>query len=109
MTTMSLATAEYLAKVLLGIERQTIPVDKLTMTCPECGMDDDWALEREHVVFRPDEKTDPIPRDSRVVLIGCEGFWCVDPALVGMARDGWLPPDEQAALFGTDKPLYNGG
>jgi hypothetical protein len=49
--------------------------------CPECG---------EHVMVMDDsDRADHVlARDE--VVVGCEGYWIIDPALVGIER-GWTP------------------
>lgn len=53
----------------------------LTNRCPECN---DVADEVAHIVART-------PLGTTAVLIGCEGYWTVDPARVGMERGDWQP------------------
>ena len=60
----------------------------MTSTCPECqrtmtGLDND-----DHLVLRvPGAEHD----DAQVfVVIGCEGYWVINPNVVGIKCDTWL-------------------
>lgn len=61
----------------------------LTTDCPECGenpIDNNYP----HLTASPDQTSHGyLRRDSDIVLIGCEGYHILDPALLGMDREGW--------------------
>jgi len=71
--------------------------------CPECGetvenMDGDAAL--EHRIWAGILTTELAADEdwltelgATVVVVGCEGYWTIDPALVGMPRPSWQPSD----------------
>ena len=53
----------------------------LSPVCPECG----HVPEREegiHVVV-----------GAAAVVIGCEGYWVINPNVVGIPRPSWQPQD----------------
>jgi hypothetical protein len=62
----------------------------LTDRCPECGekivgvMDDGTHI---WVASGLDASTGEGP--STYVVVGCEGYWVIDPTVVGMARVDW--------------------
>ena len=64
-----------------------------TNYCPECGTDlmtpDDFYM--DHVVWR-DESAPYAPNlmyPDPVVIVGCEGYWVIDPAVVGIDSPNW--------------------
>jgi rRNA maturation protein Nop10 len=73
-----------------------LPPEALTDQCPECGSVQTFMQHDYHLVVRmPD--TDPEVRKVAVV-VGCEGYWVVNPALVGIDRPNWTPaPPPQPA------------
>jgi hypothetical protein len=79
-------TADFLTKAIraLDLGKTEIPV---TNRCPECGETVDTYLEAAsaidgHIVYRT-------TADTYVILIGCEGYWCVNPELIGLPRGMW--------------------
>lgn len=79
-------TTTYLAKAVEAIElgRGDIP---LSDTCPECGLRCNTYLRAHddcHVVMK-------VSGDVYAILIGCEGYWCIDPELIGLPRGNWQP------------------
>ncbi len=66
------------AAIVAGKE---VPV---TSTCTECRMTPDLLDDRHLMFLMPDGRT--------VVLVGCDGFWLVDPAVVGMEY-AWERPE----------------
>jgi hypothetical protein len=84
-------TAAYLMAVIqtVVIEGRTdIP---LTTTCPECDERVDMFGGYNHISVALTEGT-------HAVVIGCEGYWIVNPALVGIDSPNWsdwakLPDD----------------
>lgn len=76
-------TAAYVTAVAQAM-RSNAPLGRwLTMHCTECGtapgQDDD-----EHVII------------DGYVIIGCEGYWIVNPATVGFDLEGWDDWTEEA-------------
>jgi hypothetical protein len=71
----------YLAAVIRALMRHDTTVQPhLSPICPEC----DEVPEPEdglHVVL------------GAAVVIGCEGYWVIDPNLVGIHRPTWQPLD----------------
>ena len=57
-------------------DKTTLP---LTSVCPECGLSTD-LLDLDHVVVQ-------VGAGTAAVVIGCEGYWVIDPKLVGIVRD----------------------
>ena len=61
--------------------------------CPECGGQQGRLDNDNHLVVAV---ADPHPGEVAVV-IGCEGFWVVDPKLVGIDSPNWQDWRENAA------------
>lgn len=66
--------AKYLAHAIVGLHAGTASAPT---RCPECGRypDDD------HVLITVNNRT--------CVVIGCEGYWTIDPATIGLPRGNW--------------------
>lgn len=74
----ALASATYLAAVVKADEAGAPwPGYYLTPNCPECGRDVTELWDEDHAMVGP------------WVAIGCEGYWTVDPASVGLDRGNW--------------------
>jgi hypothetical protein len=80
--------AQYAAAVGFAIGRRRDVWFPTPGICPECG--------QRAVTMTEDEQARHVIIRSNVV-IGCEGFWCADPASVGLPRGQWAPPVEAGA------------
>lgn len=76
--------ARYLLSVAQAVaEGHTL---ETTSTCSECGQTPD-VDDAEHLCMQlADGKT--------FVVIGCEGYWFIDPASVGLFGTSWQPRPE---------------
>lgn len=86
----NLREARYILAVVQAIVQETLPVEARTNECPECTgtiLPADFAAQRDHLVWVSQAG------DEVVVIIGCEGYWVVDPALVGIDSPNWQPAD----------------
>lgn len=74
-------TEEYVVAVV----RALLAGNELTVqrVCPECGRRPRLDGSRDHVLV--------CINGLEVVVVGCEGYWCVDPAEVGLSRGQWTP------------------
>jgi hypothetical protein len=72
-----------------------------TTTCPECGNDyadrEDVVMDDNHIIFA-------LTSDTFAVVVACEGYYMVDPNLVGIDSPMWsnwaeLPGDVKAEDF----------
>lgn len=82
--------AAYLTKVTKALDDGNLlafPHDTVGSKCPECG-DDVWLADSEHVYWTDDH---PHQDPRVVVIVGCEGYWIVNPALVGIDKPSWQP------------------
>lgn len=88
-------TAKYLLRVTEALRDGKIENPKIR-TCPECDVpyhaDEYFDADRDgHVIFVPGFG-DPIEatrgRDF-TLLIGCQGYWLIDPSLVGLPKGNW--------------------
>ncbi len=78
-------TADYLAAVTGVVD--TLPAETVTDRCPECGEQQTYRDNDDHIV---------IVRNATgelVVVVGCEGYWVVDPALAGIDAPNWQPAE----------------
>lgn len=83
----TLKTADYLMKAIQAINlgKTEIP---LTNRCPECNEAIDTYLDAAdyangHIVYQTTS-------DTFVILVGCEGYWTINPELIGLPRDMWM-------------------
>jgi hypothetical protein len=78
-------TEVYVAAVTAAIDDPETDTSSLGLRqiCTECGEHVEAMTESEraaHVIVEPFE---------RWIIVGCEGYWLVDPAAVGMVRGNW--------------------
>lgn len=78
-------TAIYLAQVIANLANipGEVAQQQFGRVCPECELEVD-PLDADHIV------TDY--EGDMLVLVGCEGFWCINPNLVGMSVPNWTYP-----------------
>jgi len=70
----------YLAAVVTALMRRDPAVwPYLSPICPECGQVPE-AADGIHVVL------------GAAVVIGCEGYWVINPNAVGIPKPNWQPP-----------------
>lgn len=78
------AQFEYVGRVYEALAVETNEI--LTTTkCTECDLrvtDETFELSAHWIMFDP-------ARDEHVVIIGCEGYWLVDPSAVGIQSEFW--------------------
>ena len=76
-----LERAAYLAAVITALMRSDPAVDPyVSPICPECGQIPEPG-DDGHVVL------------GAIVAIGCEGYWVINPNVVGIHRPTWQPQD----------------
>lgn len=99
-------TGEYLHRVATAIETGRSGYLVLTDTCPECNEKIDM-FDTAHIVIAQHPHAFDGPNAQAVwVVIGCEGYWVVDPGSVGLDRGQWqdwasLPDDTTPGDFGA--------
>jgi hypothetical protein len=95
-TIVSMNLTEYMGSTLLTIQDYAETVTDaltdgrinppLTTRCPECGSDfadlDEAYEDTEHIIVLT-------TADTTAVLVGCEGYFMVDPNLVGIDSPSW--------------------
>lgn len=98
-------TATYLLAVATAIEAGRTDLI-LTDICPECNEKID-LFDTDHLVMErhPDVFAGP-NTTAAWVIVGCEGYWVVNPATVGLPIDMWqdwaaLPDDITPDDFGA--------
>lgn len=84
--------ALYVHQVATAIDAGELARVDLTNWCPECAMPVTDFGNDGHVAVAVD------PHGHVAVVIGCEGYWVVDPAKVGRERKNWLPRHAFPAL-----------
>jgi hypothetical protein len=67
-------TAHEVARIVDALQAGRLKPPTIPTSCSECGMDDPWDLEREHITFRYDDGTGPRGLLKSVVVMCCEGF-----------------------------------
>jgi hypothetical protein len=73
--------AAYLAAVITALMRRDPALDPyVSPICPECGQ-----------IPEPDDDGHSVL--GAVVVIGCEGYWVINPNVVGIHRPTWQPQD----------------
>ena len=77
-------TARYVNACIEAINDGGLPIETLSVRCPECGRDGSRSDD-----FYWEHFTD----DRGHVLVGCEGYWTVNPLSVGVESPGWEPSD----------------
>lgn len=96
-TTWTMAKAAYATKVVKASQEGSLPIDARPHECFECG----WSLrqpgiENKHVILlieaAPLAEDEPSHEDEEIVLIGCEGYWQINPNLVGISAPNWTWP-----------------
>jgi len=96
-------TATYVKYAIMAIDLGKVEIP-LTNRCPECGETIDTYLsaasDDPHLVYQNTS-------DTFVILIGCEGYWVVNPELIGLPRGEWQdwtdnPLGDEATGVGSD-------
>jgi hypothetical protein len=83
-------TATYLARVTDLIERGHV-FQQMTDTCPECDRTLDQFNSNHHtVMINSNYKVNP---HEVIILIACEGYWMINPNLVGIDTPNWTTMD----------------
>lgn len=99
-------TAHYILAVAGALEDgERIDPEAMTDRCPECGEVQTLLDCRDHVVMR---RSNVEGQYEVFVVIGCEGYWVLDPKPLGVPGDNstwqdWrIPPDDtNAGDFGA--------
>jgi hypothetical protein len=89
----TLEQATYVTAVLFNVDRfgaDAATKLELTDRCHECGRTVEADDKTLHVIG-----TIAADRPAPYVIVGCEGYWHVDPAKVGIDRPQWQAPDVQ--------------
>jgi hypothetical protein len=81
----------------------------LTSTCPECGVNfadaDDARDDNNHIIVATTS-------DTFAVVVACEGYFVVNPNLIGIDSPNWSDADGNVPVT-DDKPMVpmwpNGG
>lgn len=88
-----LTTGPYLTAVANAILRDGMVIPGAGDLCPECLAHVN-AFDQEHGVIASDA--------GPIVVIGCEGYHVIDPALVGLDRGNWQPAEAMHADDAAD-------
>jgi hypothetical protein len=88
-------TAGYIAAIAGLLDTDQLPATASRINvCPECGDEmltpDDYF--NDHVIWVPDalDGSDELESgDHTVVIVGCEGYWVIDPAVAGIDSPNW--------------------
>lgn len=81
MTTINSEALQYIERIEQAIEQgRTGVCQSLTRVCPECELEVDAMIDEhewEHGMIGP------------WVIVGCEGYYVIDPNLVGIDSPNW--------------------
>lgn len=70
-----------------------------TTTCPECGINldhpKDARMDDLHIIVT-------LTSDTFAVVVACEGYYVVNPNLVGIDSPLWMGPDDEATIITPD-------
>lgn len=94
---LDLANAEYIALVAAKFQAGELAPNA---TCAECGVTIDArarlaAEDVGHIMIQRTEGDPMTGTDQFLMVIGCEGYWHINPEAVGLPRGGWMTMDEQ--------------
>jgi hypothetical protein len=83
--------ALYISEVCAAIATGKLPADVVTNQCPECEEWLGYFDTGDHIVYDVSTDNDP---EHMVVIVGCEGYPCIDPKLVNLGHifPNWMPP-----------------
>jgi hypothetical protein len=77
--------AGYLFAVAEAVQQgRANELGRLTSTCPECGSRPTVAEPDGHILVA-------LEVDRVAVVVGCEGYWVINPAKVGVPAPNWQP------------------
>jgi hypothetical protein len=95
---MDIKTAEYIAAVVRALTEDNLSPDaRRSNQCPECEQWLGFFNTDYHIVYNASTENDP---ENMIVVVGCEGYWAIDPKLVGIRDTGWMSPEE---IIGTPR------
>lgn len=77
-----LKAARHVLACVEALVAEKLPLEHRVSECPECCEEID-IFNTEHLIWGE--------RDDVVIIIGCEGYWAIDPALVGIDSPNWQP------------------
>lgn len=84
----NLELIDYLTRVVRALDTNTLHPDaRRTRRCPECDEDVKFVHDTSHVVWARE--------DDVVLIIACEGYWVINPNLVGIDKSQWLHPNDE--------------
>lgn len=94
-----LANAElinYLTRVVNALDTNTLHPDaRRTDVCPECEEQVRFVHDSSHVVWtRSPKYVKPNALTEIILIVACEGYWVIDPNLVGIDSPNWIHPDD---------------
>lgn len=97
-------TARYLVAVGTALEANHLTTADLTVVCPECNevLETRFADGSHIVMDTPHIMDEDAGYESFALVVGCEGYWLIDPAKVGLPRGNWMTPEECQGV--TDNP-----
>lgn len=79
-------TGDYIMRVMTGLDLLVID-GKVTNRCPECSETLTFFETGDHIAAA-------YGQDNVAVIVACEGYWCIDPSLVGLPRGQWMSPHD---------------
>jgi hypothetical protein len=80
------AQHEYLTRVYAALTTESGHDLKLTTSCTECDLeilDDNFESSAHWIMWDPFS-------GKHIVVIGCQGYWLINPASVGITSEFWM-------------------
>lgn len=86
-------TAEYVMAVIKAVQEHRID-EVITNYCPECNQDLYEFNVQDHIAYVASENPDVL-----VLIVACEGYWVINPNLVGFNRPNWTDQNGMSPMW----------
>jgi hypothetical protein len=98
MTLFDAQTADYVARVAVAFQAGELSPNAM---CAECGITFVHRLPAaeggDHILIES-IGSDGTGTGELLMVIGCEGYWHINPQAVGLPRGHWMSMDDQVAI-----------
>lgn len=85
----------YLTRVVNALDTNTLHPDaRRTDRCPECDERVEFIHDSSHLVWVRQAENAEDHRREIVLIVACEGYWVIDPNIVGIDKPEWIHPDD---------------
>lgn len=88
------ALIDYLTRVVNALDTNTLHPDaRRTNVCPECD-ERVFLHDSGHLVWAREAEGPNDHQSELVIIVACEGYWVINPNLVGIDKPEWIHPDD---------------